>query len=482
MKNRPVVVGIGSIQQKACFDELDEALILMDLAFKKSLKDTTNLEIINYIDEIQIPKGYWRYRDPGKWISKNNNIQNITTSVAKIGVLQQNLINSTCNKIINGDIRAGIIIGGEARYKILRAEIENKVFKETELNINPDHYIKAKDNLHLEVEEEQLGLMAVGYYAILESALRASSGVNFKKYHKQIAKLYSEFSKIASKNNDSWIKSSLSFDEILNQSNKNPIQAFPYNKYHCTSWNVNQSCSMIICAEEVADKLKIPNHKRVYPLASSETNHMIATLQRPNLVEPYGMKLAAEFILDICQNNNIKPNLYDLYSCFPVAVSMFSKSLNLKNSKNLTITGGMPFAGGPLNSYVIHSTVKMIENIRNKKESVGVVTGVSGMMTKQSYALWAKEPITEFMHKDFTSEVQKKEQPIELSSLQEGVGNIIGYTTLHRTNPAKAIIYLNCEDGKRKLITSTDKSIIKSMEKKEWVKRRVYFKKNRLVY
>ena len=161
---------------------------------------------------------------------------------------------------------------------------------------------------------------------------------------------------------------------------------------------------------------------------------------------------------------------------------MFSKSLNLKNSKNLTITGGMPFAGGPLNSYVIHSTVKMIENIRNKKKSVGVVTGVSGMMTKQSYALWAKEPITEFMHKDFTSEVQKKEQPIELSSLQEGVGNIIGYTTLYRTNPAKAIIYLNCEDGKRKLITSTYKSIIKSMEKKEWVKRRVYFKKNRLVY
>ena len=482
MKNRPVVVGIGSIQQKACFDELDEALILMDLAFKKSLKDTTNLEIKNYIDEIQIPKGYWRYRDPGKWISKNNNIQNITTSVTKIGVLQQNLINSTCNKIINGDIRAGIIIGGEARYKILRAEIENKIFKETELNINPDHYIKAKDDLHLEVEEEQLGLMAVGYYAILESALRASSGVNFKKYHKQIAKLYSEFSEIASKNNDSWIKSSFSFNEILNQSNKNPIQAFPYNKYHCTSWNVNQSCSMIICAEEVADKLKIPNHKRVYPLASSETNHMIATLQRPNLVEPYGMKLAAEFILDICQNNNIKPNLYDLYSCFPVAVSMFSKSLNLKNSRNLTITGGMPFAGGPLNSYVIHSTVKMIENIRNKKKSVGVVTGVSGMMTKQSYALWAKEPITEFMHKDFTSEVQKKEQPIELSSLQEGVGNIIGYTTLHRTDPVKAIIYLNCEDGKRKLITSTDKSIIKSMETKEWVKRKVYFKKNQLVY
>ena len=39
---------------------------------------------------------------------------------------------------------------------------------------------------------------------------------------------------------------------------------------------------------------------------------------------------------------------------------MFSKSLNVDLSKEATITGGMPFAGGPLNSYVLHSTIKMI--------------------------------------------------------------------------------------------------------------------------
>ena len=53
MKNIPVVVGVGTVQQKGNFDELDEALILMDLAFKKSLEDTTNHEIKKYIDEIE---------------------------------------------------------------------------------------------------------------------------------------------------------------------------------------------------------------------------------------------------------------------------------------------------------------------------------------------------------------------------------------------------------------------------------------------
>ena len=47
MRNIPVIVGVGTVQQKGNFDELDEALVLMDLAFKKSLDDTTNHEIKN---------------------------------------------------------------------------------------------------------------------------------------------------------------------------------------------------------------------------------------------------------------------------------------------------------------------------------------------------------------------------------------------------------------------------------------------------
>ena len=99
MKNRPVVVGIGDIQQKDQFDNLDEALILMEKASIKAIKDCENSEITKYIDEVQIPKGFWKYRDPGKWIAKKNNFPNVTTTVSKIGILQQSLINDACKKI-----------------------------------------------------------------------------------------------------------------------------------------------------------------------------------------------------------------------------------------------------------------------------------------------------------------------------------------------------------------------------------------------
>ena len=92
---------------------------------------------------------------------------------------------------------------------------------------------------------------------------------------------------------------------------------------------------------------------------------MIAPIQRPELTQSTGLDLAAKFIKDICKDQQIQPNIYELYSCFPIAVQMFADSLNLKPDDIKTVTGGMSFAGGPLNNYMIHSTVKMLKEIRN---------------------------------------------------------------------------------------------------------------------
>ena len=76
---------------------------------------------------------------------------------------------------------------------------------------------------------------------------------------------------------------------------ENPRIAYPYNKLHNSSWNVNQSSALIMTSEEIADKLNIPFSKRVYPLISSETNHMIGLIQRPDMTNPLGLKLASRF-------------------------------------------------------------------------------------------------------------------------------------------------------------------------------------------
>ena len=478
MKNRSVVIGISAIQQKGNFENLDEALHLMDKAVKEALSDSGNKLVKDYIDEIRIPKGFWRYRDPGKWIARNNNFKNIpTTYVTKIGVLQQNLINEACQKIETGEINASIILGGEARFKQLRAVIEKKEYFETKLDENPDFYIKAKEDLYGDEELAELGAMAVGYYATMETAIRKNDGEGIEEHQNNIALMYEEFSKIASENKDGWLNHPYAKEDILETSKKNKMLAYPYNKLHCTSWNVNQSAAIIICSEELANELEIDNKKRVYPISSSENNHMIAIQQRPKLYESLGMTYAANSINKMIERLDIKLDAYDLYSCFPAAIKMFTKSLELDSEIPKTVTGSMPYAGGPLNSFVIHSTVKMIQKIRSLEVEYGLITGVSGMMTKQSFCVWGKEYREHFIFDDVTERAKLNESPIELSNISEGKGEIIGYTIIEENkNAAKAVLYLDDEKKHRKVVSSMDKNFINLLTEEEWVGKILRFK------
>ena len=484
MQNRSVVIGVSAIKQKGNFEDLDEALILMDKAVKNAINDSGNVSIKDHIDEIRVPKGFWRYRDPGKWIAKNNNFKKIpTTYVTKIGVLQQNLINESCLKIEKGEINASIILGGEARYKQLRSIIEERKFSEIELNENPDFYIKAKEDLYTEEELKNLGSMAVGYYASIETAIRKNDQEGIEEHKEKIASMYEEFSKIAAANDDGWINKPYSKEEILNSSQKNKMLAFPYNKLHCTSWNVNQSAALIICSEELADKLGVDMDKRVYPISSAENNHMIAIQQRPKLYESLGMNYAAQHIKDEIKRQGIKIDAYDLYSCFPAAVKMFSKSLGLDENENKSITGSMAYAGGPLNSFVLHSTVRMIQKIRNLEVNYGLVTGVSGMMTKQSFCIWGKKYKESFVHKDVTDKAKIKEIPIKLSNIDEGEGVIVGYTIFKNDKGTPiAILYVEDQAQRRKILSSNQNNFLNMLKNEEWVGRKVKFKDGKVIH
>lgn len=480
MTKKPVVIGLGITQQKGSYAELDEALFLMEKVAMQAINDCGNSKIKDFIDVIDIPKGFWRYRDPGKWIAEKNNFSNAKTSVNKIGVLQQHLINNTCNKIIKGEIRAGLILGGESRAKMIAALKEGIEYKEMELSTNPDQYVKAKDDLYGEGEAEALGLMAVGYYAVMESAMRKSKNLTLKEHEDYLGSMYADFSEIASKNQYAASDKSISKDQIMLANSDNKPMAYPYNKYHCTSWNVSQASAILICEEGLADQLNISKQKRIYPMASSETNHMIALIQRPSLISSAGLKLASEKINEVVDKHSINLNLIDLYSCFPVAVQQFENVLNLNTKTSRTITGAMPFAGGPLNNYMLHATVQALLKLRSESGH-SLITGVSGMMTKQSFCLWSSEYQMPFYHADVTKKAQQLDKPIPISNAKHGNGIVIGYTVLYEgTKPTLGVFYIEDSQGERKVVTSEDKAVITSMREEEWIEKEISFYGNQV--
>lgn len=112
----------------------------------------------------------------------------------------------------------------------------------------------------------------------------------------------------------------------------------------------------------------------------------------------------------------------DLYSCFPAAVRIQVAELGLGDRQDLTVTGGMSFAGGPLNSYVLQSTVAMAKVLRDDPAATGLVTCVSGMVTKQAGAVWsATPPATPFHGEDLSA------RTAEAATTCEVVGDYRGW-------------------------------------------------------
>ena len=115
------------------------------------------------------------------------------------------------------------------------------------------------------------------------------------------------------------------------------------------------------------------------------------------------------------------------------------RELDLPADRSLTVTGGMAFAGGPLNNYVLQATVRMAEVLRADPGSKGLVTSISGYHNKQGFGVWStRPPALGFRYADSTAEVaaSPKGARIELVGDYSGPVEIVSYTVgLPRREP-----------------------------------------------
>jgi len=85
---------------------------------------------------------------------------------------------------------------------------------------------------------------------------------------------------------------------------------------------------------------------------------------------------------------------FDLYSCFPSAVEVAMKEIGIAEDdpRPISVTGGLPFFGGPGNNYVTHSIAEMMNVVRARPGSFGMVTANGNYLTKHSAGLYSTEP------------------------------------------------------------------------------------------
>ena len=155
----------------------------------------------------------------------------------------------------------------------------------------------------------------------------------------------------------------------------------------------------------------------------------------------------------------------DLYSCFPAPVEVFARELGLGLDRPLTVTGGMRFAGGPLNNYVLQATARMAEVLRDDPGSTGLVTSLSGILTKQGFGVWSSEPPARaFGYADLTEAVARSTATRTLVSDYEGPATVAGYTVIYiGADPVKGIAVCDLPNGARTVASSEDRALALAM-------------------
>jgi acetyl-CoA C-acetyltransferase len=164
----------------------------------------------------------------------------------------------------------------------------------------------------------------------------------------------------------------------------------------------------------------------------------------------------------------------DLYSCFPSAVQLGAQSLGLSLDRQLTLTGGLTFAGGPWNNYVMHSIAAMMGALRAAGDGErGLIWANGGYATKHAFGVYSCSPPSTGFRWEYPQAQIDALPARSLAVDATGAATIEAYTVMHSRSgePETALAAVLLPDGRRAWGTSPDPSVAAAMCVGEWVGR-----------
>jgi acetyl-CoA C-acetyltransferase len=152
---------------------------------------------------------------------------------------------------------------------------------------------------------------------------------------------------------------------------------------------------------------------------------------RPDPGSSPGLKAAATAALGAAGTRADDISVLDLYSCFPCAVELAMDALGVAGDdrRRLTVTGGLPYFGGPGNNYSLHAVATMVDRLRDGG-GTGLVTAVGWYLTKHAAGVYGANPPPRGWRRGDTTEAQAAidASAVEIATEAAGTAMVIAST------------------------------------------------------
>jgi acetyl-CoA C-acetyltransferase len=455
----PVVVGVGAASGHA------EAAELMARALTAAGSDAGSSQILARVDRIAVPQGSWSYPDPGRVVAGMVGASGARTHLAELGIPQQSLINDALSAIASGASEVAVVVGGEAkRWARDVARSGGGPVKAEHVGGSPDVTHRRPGPMFEPVEVAHRLWDPVQQYAMIENALRAAEGLTLTEHRAEIARLWARFNRVARTNPGAAFPEPRGAEQIDTPSTSNRPLAFPYNKWHSTQWTVDQAAALLLCSVESAARLGVPEDRWVFPLVGLESSHAVSLFRRRLPHTWPAMEVLGRAAATRIRRPMAEAEIIEAYSCFPAAVRVQQRSLGLDLGGTPTITGGMAFAGGPFNNFVLQAMVEVLAAVRSDPGALGVVTTVSGLLTKPGLGVWSARPDGRPpLVADLAGEAASLTGVVDVVEALDGYDGdavVATYTvTFDGLDPARTVALCDTVDGRRCLTVSDDRQL-----------------------
>jgi acetyl-CoA C-acetyltransferase len=257
----------------------------------------------------------------------------------------------------------------------------------------------------------------------------------------------------------------------------------PYPKLMCANIDVDQAAALLLCSYETARAAGVPDDHLVFLHAGADAHDHWFITERDTWCDAPGLAHVANDALGAAGIGVDDVARFDLYSCFPSAVQLAQRALGLAgpsggDTRPLTVTGGLGFAGGPVNNYPTHAIARMVEVLRADPGSYALTTALGWYATKHSAGVWSTAP-----PKDRFARVAPQSTQARIDALprRDAAGLVDGDIVVEAMSvsvdrdgaPVGAIVAGLTADGSRALANTRDAALMASLMHETWEGRKV---------
>jgi acetyl-CoA C-acetyltransferase len=376
------------------------------------------------------------------------------------GQAPQHLVNEFAGVIAAGDSSVVLLAGGEAISTTRRyAKEEGRPdFSESVAGRLEDrgYGLDGLASPHL-IAHGLIGGPA--QYAVLENARRVRLGMSRSSYAALMGELFAPFTSVAAGHPLAAAPVRRSASELVRVTAANRMIADPYPRYVVAREKVNQGAAVLLMSVGAARRLGVPAERWVFLHGHADLRER-ELMARADLSAGPASVLAARHALEMAGLGVGELATLDLYSCFPVPVFNICEGLGLAadDPRGLTVTGGLPFFGGPGNNYSMHAIAETVRRMRLAPGSYGFVGANGGVMSKYSAGVYSTRPAEWVPDRsaELQAEVDSWAAP-EQAVAASGPAVVETYTVVHgRDGTRTAIVIGRLDADGRRFVARAD--------------------------